>query len=93
MSDNINKENQNISIINRSKLTLTGIASVDSFDENGITVTTVNDECIVVEGSGISVTDVNLENATVEATGNINGVFYCTQQKSVGILARLFGKK
>ena len=37
MSDNINKENQNISIINRSKLTLTGITSVDSFDENGIT--------------------------------------------------------
>lgn len=94
MSDYSEIKGQNVFIYDRNKLNVTGVSSVDSFDESGISATTLAGERIFIEGSGITVTDVNLDNNCFEATGIINGVYYSNQQeKQVGIFERLFKKQ
>lgn len=94
MSDFNDKTEQNVYLYDRKKLSVTGIVSVDSFDESSISATTVNGEVIVVEGSGISVTDVNIEKGCFEAQGNFSGFFYTAgQTMNPGVLSRLFGKR
>ena len=84
---------QSISLINRNKLVVSGIVSVDSFDETRICATTVDGENLVVEGEDLSVTDVNLENFKFEALGKVFGIFYYEPHKKVGLFKGMFGSK
>ena len=94
MSDIVEKTNQSIFLYDRNKLSVTGIASVDSFDENGISATTIGGENLSVEGTGISVTDVNLEKQQFDAVGNFTGVFYSDIQKTKqGFLSSVFSRR
>lgn len=91
MSDIADKITQNVFLYDRKRLSVSGIASVDSFDESCVCATTVEGLRFVAEGSGISLTDVNLDNKCFEAVGEFNSYYYCEQQrKSIGVFNRLF---
>lgn len=88
------RQEQNILIYNKSKISITGIRSVDSFDESFISMTTTDEQRLVVEGNGLTVSDVNLDSGKVDAVGNISGVFYeSTVKNSTGILSALFRRR
>ena len=61
----------------RNKITVTGIKSVDSFDEGLISAAVSDGSVLSIEGKGLNITDLDLEKGSIEATGNsITGVFY-----------------
>ncbi len=76
MTEVSDKREQNILLYNREKIILSGISSVDSFNDAAITATTRDGDCVTVEGSSLNVRDVNLDKGVVEANGNISGFFY-----------------
>lgn len=71
----IEKE-QNIALKCRKSLVVTGIKSVDSFDENNIQITTEDGFVLFIEGSEIVIKDVNLDKSCVEAVGNFTAFYY-----------------
>lgn len=89
-------ENLNCVVLSeRSHVKISGIASVDSFDELQISATTNKGECIVIDGSGMSIKDVNLDKGVLEAVGNIDGINYYDKnpvKRSAGFKG-LFGIK
>lgn len=95
LSDIVEKISQNIFLYDRNKLVISGIASVESFDESGISAVTVSGETLIIEGSDISVTDVNLESRQLNAQGIFSGFFYNDDHKEKrkhSLLSSLFGK-
>ena len=76
MSDNCVKTEQNIFVNCRNKITVTGIRSVDSFCDNFISITTLDDTVLNIEGFGLTIKDLNLENCQLEAEGNICALYY-----------------
>ena len=57
----------NLNLYDRERFCVTGVSSVESFDE-GSTLT--------VEGVNLSITDLDLEKGSVEASGLVTGMFY-----------------
>lgn len=76
MSEIIDNGTQNVFLNNRCEIRLTGIQSVDSFDETRICVTCLDGVAAVIEGYQLSVKEVNLDQSVVEASGDIRGFFY-----------------
>lgn len=76
MHDEYSVVEQNIIIGDRKKITVTGIKSVDSFDDTMISATTVTDTVLNIEGSDLQIKDVNLDKLQFEASGNITGLYY-----------------
>ncbi len=67
---------QNIFLKNRNEIKLSGIVSVDSFDEFKIIATTILDSVINVEGENLAIIEVNLDEGIIEASGKVFGIFY-----------------
>lgn len=86
---------QNVFLKNRNELKITGIVSVDSFDEFRISATTVNDALITVEGENLSINEVSLDNGVIEASGVVTGIYYDERNKisGGGLFKGLFGRK
>jgi sporulation protein YabP len=84
----------NISIIGRKSVDVTGVSSVDSFDEYAINLS-VSGSTLVIEGEGLNITTLDLERGKVFAQGKINGVYYSdsgSTSSGSGIFSKLFGK-
>lgn len=83
-----------INITDRKNVELTGIISVDSFDEMSV-VLSVNCGTLTIEGEKLSITTLDLEKGIVSATGLISGLFYTDSHQSSenkGVFTRIFGK-
>lgn len=83
-----------ITVTDRKSIELTGIRSVESFDEFTITLT-VSCGTLTVEGENLSIGVLDLEKGRVSAAGCINAVYYADSgapQKG-GVLSRVFGKR
>lgn len=94
LNENGNITEQNVLLENRNKITVTGIVSVDSFDETSVVATTKSGSRFVVEGNEISVSDVNLENGRLIATGAIIGFFYEDDSKAKkSLISRFFSRE
>lgn len=92
MSENAEKNLQSVRLVERQEIMVSGISSVDSFDESRICATCNDGVLVVIEGVGLSVKEVNLERCYFEAAGDITGFFY-DSVKSVrkgGFLRNLF---
>lgn len=76
MSEDFTIREQNIILKSRNSLVVTGIKSVDSFDETFIRITTVDDCFLNIEGNNIVIKDVNLEKSAVEAYGDFHSFYY-----------------
>ena len=80
-------------LVNRSKLNLTGINNVNTFDEDEILLETING-FLVVLGQGLHVTMLNLDEGKVTLEGTVTSMEYKAQgtdikAKSKNILTRL----
>ena len=94
MSEIKSSFSQDISIANRSSVTVSGIKSVNSFDENQISVITENDEMLYIEGKELSVKEINLDNGIVEAFGKVYAVYYEDGAKvNRSFFNKIFGNK
>ena len=95
MSEPIEKREQNVSLKNRKEIRISGITSVDSFDEYRICATSCDGMGIVVDGLSLAIKEVNLDECFVEAVGDIQGFFYESgiKKTKVGFIKGLFGAK
>ena len=95
MSENIDNKNQNVMLKGKREIRISGILTVDSFDESRICATCSDESSIVVEGNNITIKVVNPEECYIEAVGDIQGFFYeeSVKKNNSGVLRRLFFNK
>ncbi len=73
---------------NRSRLVLTGIEDVISFDENGLLLQT-GDGTLTVDGSDIHIVTLSVESGDLVVEGRICGLYYVDQTvKKSGFFVR-----
>ena len=86
--------NQSVVLNNRCELVVSGIKSVDEFNEELIVASTIDDTLITVEGFEMTVKDVNIDKNTFSVSGNIISFSYSERNAyKKGLLKRLFGGK
>lgn len=74
---------------NREKLTLTGVADVDSFDEQTIILRTSMGE-LTVRGERLHISRLNTETGELNITGRISALGYTDDRVKSGIFGRMF---
>ena len=76
----------------RSRLNLTGITEVESFDE-GMVVLHTTRGTLVIRGDGLHLQLLSLDGGQVHVDGTVNSMIYEDQggNQAGGFLARLFG--
>lgn len=82
-----------INITDRKIIELTGIVSIDSFDE-GIITLSVSCGTLTIEGEQLNITVLDLDKGKVCATGRINSVYYSddvSHHTGKGFMSGLFG--
>lgn len=73
----------------RSKLTLTGVTEVVSFEEDGVILKTALGT-LIVQGRQLQLKTLSLEGGQVDVTGSISALIY-EEPKKGGWTRRLFG--
>lgn len=73
----------------RSKLSLTGVTEVVSFEEDGAILKTALGT-LIVQGRGLQLKTLSLEGGQVEVTGSVSALIY-EEPKKGGWARRLFG--
>lgn len=80
-----------IALDGRSRLNMTGITEVESFDE-GMVVLHTTRGTLVVRGQGLHLQLLSLDGGQVHVDGTVDSLTYeDTQKEAGGFLARLFG--
>ena len=79
----------NIIIEAREKISITGVLSVEEFDENSINCTT-NKGDICVKGDNLHIEKLDLENGELVVSGTIYNLDYTDTNQRGGFFARLF---
>lgn len=81
---------QELSLINRERLSLTGVEDVAGFDENAVLLrTTLGELCI--RGSGLHVERIDLDAGQLEIRGSVQELCYAGQNSDASWWRRLFG--
>lgn len=90
MLENIKQKEQNIIMENREKITVTGVLSVESFDEQEI-ITVTENGILNIRGENIKIGSYNEEIAELNATGNFYAAVYVdSNNEKGGFFNRLF---
>ena len=91
MSENkIRLKNQNITIEDRNKMTVTGVEQVESFNDNTIVLTTING-MMTIKGEGLNISKLSLDEGSVKIDGKINGLGYSAKNATPkNIMSKLF---
>ena len=76
----------------RSKMEISGVREVTSFDESGAVMNTVDGE-LTVEGEGIKIGELTVSGGNVILSGRINAIYYAAEaaEKKRSVFSRLFG--
>ena len=83
-------KNQNILLEDRSKLTITGVEQVESFNDNTIILMTLKGG-ITIKGEELNVGKLNLDDGNVKIDGIINGIIYNDKDVQRGnIISKIF---
>lgn len=93
--ENVYNDKQDVLLYNKSRITITGITGVESFDETQITAITQNGEILTVEGKSIEITDFNVDKQILEAKGNFTSFYYDERhfKNNSSIFRRIFGER
>lgn len=75
-----NKREHEIHIVNRENMRVSGVSDVTSFDENGVTLVSVDGE-LVIEGEAIKIGALDTERGVVTLSGRIDGFYYLNDDK------------
>lgn len=74
----------------RSRLNMTGVTEVESFDENTIVLATTRGT-LIVRGTGLHLQMLSLEGGQVSVDGSVDSLSYEDPVPAGGFFARLFG--
>lgn len=74
---------------NRSRLTVSGISDVDSFDENTVVAYTDYGQ-LTIHGSGLNISKLSTESGELAVEGNISSLMYTDNQPAGSLFKRLF---
>lgn len=78
----------------RRECKITGVIEIDSFDENGILMETV-DGMLAIKGNSLHVRRLSLEKGEADVDGRVDSLSYADKstfaKKGEGLLKRLFG--
>ncbi|MBZ2174587.1 sporulation protein YabP [Schnuerera sp. xch1] len=74
-------KNQNILIEDRSKINVTGVEQVESFNDNTIILKTIRGG-MIIKGEDLNVDKLNLDDGNVKITGTISGINYVDKELS-----------
>jgi sporulation protein YabP len=79
-----------ITLEDRSKLTISGVEDVESFDESAITLST-QEGYLLIRGSGLHIEKLNLEGGELFVQGTVDSISYEEDSSHQGgLLSRLF---
>ncbi|MEG0597194.1 MAG: sporulation protein YabP [Oscillospiraceae bacterium] len=79
-----------ITLENRSALTISGVAEVESFDESTIVMGTTYGT-LIVRGEGLHIEKLSLDGGDMRVAGNVSGLTYEDDgRERGGFLTRLF---
>lgn len=79
-----------LTLDSRSKLTMTGVTEVESFDEAAVVLHT-SKGVLVVRGSGLHLQQLSLDGGQVLVDGTVDSLTYEESGPAGGFFARLFG--
>lgn len=83
------RQNHNVIIEDRRKFTLTGIKDVLSFDEETVMLETALGR-LAIKGSGLHILNFNTETGDLSGEGRVHAFIYTAEEKSGGLLSRIF---
>ena len=79
-----------VTLEGRSRLNMTGVKEVESFDE-GMVVLHTTRGTLVIRGDGLHLQLLSLDGGQVHVDGTVNSLTYEDGVQSGGFLTRLFG--
>lgn len=83
-------KSQNIIIEDRSRMTVTGVEHVESFNDNMIILTTINGG-MNIKGEGLNISKLNLDDGNVKIDGKVNSLAYTARDATPkNIMGKLF---
>ncbi len=77
----VEKREHEIHVTKRGFMSVSGVDEVVSFDENSVTLISVEGE-LVVEGENIKIGALDTERGVVTLSGRIDGFFYVSDDKN-----------
>lgn len=77
--DRLNFKNQNIAIEDRSRISISGVENVDSFNDNTIVLSTIKGG-LSIKGEDLNISKLNLEEGSVKISGQINSLTYISKE-------------
>ena len=78
-----------VTLVDRSRLSLTGVEDVDCFNEQLVVLRT-SLGTLTVAGAGLNISRLSLEEGRVEVDGEVDALEYTGSKKKPGGLRRLF---
>lgn len=75
---------------NRKKLSVSGVAEVESFDENSVILHT-SLGVLIIRGENLHLQTLSIDGGQVAVTGEVGSLTYAEPQRAGGLLRRLFG--
>lgn len=92
MIDPVKTKRQEIKMLNRKLLEISGVLNVESFDSEEFLLET---ECgfLAIKGQNLHIKNLNLEQGLVAIEGTVHGLTYLdagAHEKSKGFLGKLF---
>ena len=78
-----------LTLVDRRKLSLTGVEDVDCFNEQIVVLRTALGT-LTVAGAGLNLSRLSLEEGCVDIDGEVDAIEYSGGKKSGGLLGRLF---
>lgn len=73
----------------RSRVTISGVEEVDSFDENGVSLQT-NRGSLIISGNGLHVDKLSIDKGELNVEGRIDSLQYADEAQTGGFWSRLF---
>ena len=83
-----NREPHELRLDARSRLNVTGVREVESFDENTVVLNTVGG-LLIVRGDALHLQSLSIDGGQVSVQGRIDALSYEELQKAGGFLKRL----
>lgn len=79
----------NVIIERRGKMMMTGVTSVENFDDCSVLLETVMG-MLTIKGNDLKVDKLNVDSGELNVRGNIVGIVYSDESAKNGFLSRLF---
>ena len=83
-----NREPHELRLDNRSRLSVSGVREVESFDENAVVLNTVGG-LLIVRGENLQLQALSIDGGQVSVHGKVDSLSYEELQKAGGFFKRL----